>query len=134
MWLETRMALLATRYVSGSPSCSARDALEMATRGGARCLGREGELGQLAVGAAADLVCWSLEGPLYAGALSDPIEAWLRCGPTAARHTVVAGKPLVVDGAPVHSQLDDRLRRHRIAASRLQSLAGSMSAPSGPPS
>jgi cytosine/adenosine deaminase-related metal-dependent hydrolase len=124
MWLETRMALLATRYVSGSPACSARDALEMATRGGARCLGREGELGQLAVGSAADLVCWSLTGPLYAGALSDPIEAWLRCGPTAAKHTVVAGRPLVVDGAPVHGDLDDVLVRHRVAATRLQSLAG----------
>ncbi|MGE0880729.1 MAG: amidohydrolase family protein [Acidimicrobiia bacterium] len=123
MWMETRMALLATRYVSGSPACSARDALEMASRGGARCLGREGELGELSAGSVADLVCWPMEGVLYAGALSDPIEAWLRCGPTFARHTIVNGTPLVVDGALVHDAVEDRLARHRLAAMRLQALS-----------
>ena len=69
----------------GRRRCGARWALERATLGGAACLGRAGELGVLAAGAAGDLVCWRLDGPQFAGALSDPVEALLRCGPV--RHT-----------------------------------------------
>ena len=60
---------------------SARDALEIATRGGAACLGRTGEIGELSVGACGDLVVWAADPIAYAGALTDPVEAWLRCGP-----------------------------------------------------
>ena len=49
------------------------------------------EYGTLAVGALGDLVCWPQEGVQFAGALVDRVEAWLRCGPTAARHTVWPG-------------------------------------------
>ena len=79
----------------GPTAMGARQALEIATRGSAGCLGRGGEIGQLSVGAAGDLVCWPLEGLAFAGALTDPVEAWLRCGPVQARHTVVAGRPVV---------------------------------------
>ena len=61
-----------------------------------------------------------LGGITYAGALTDPVEAWLRCGPTAARHTVVAGVPVVEDGAPVRPGLDDVLARHRELAAAVQ--------------
>ena len=87
----------------GAGSMSARDALEVATRGGAACLGRTGEIGELSVGACGDLVVWALDGVRFAGALSDPVEAWLRCGPVSARHTVVGGRLVVEDGVPVHS-------------------------------
>jgi cytosine/adenosine deaminase-related metal-dependent hydrolase len=93
----------------------------VATRGGAACLGRDdGELGQLSVGAAGDLVCWPLEGLLFAGAITDPIEAWLRCGPVSARHTVVAGRPVVEDGQLVARGVEDVLARHRVASERMQ--------------
>ena len=78
---------------------TARDVLDMATRGSAACLGRTGELGTVTVGAVGDIVCWPLTGIAFAGALTDPVEAWLRCGPIAARHTIVAGTPVVEDGA-----------------------------------
>ena len=65
---------------------------------------------------------WALDGIPFAGALSDPIEAWLRCGPTAARHTIVAGRPVVEDGRLVDPSVDDILTRHRAAAARLQGL------------
>jgi cytosine/adenosine deaminase-related metal-dependent hydrolase len=120
LWQETRLAMLLSKLASGAGAMSARDALELATRGGAACLGRQGELGQLAVGAVGDLVAWRLDGVAFAGAVSDPVEALLRCGPVAAHHTVVAGR-LVVDGGRLLSdQLDDRLVRHRTAATRIQ--------------
>jgi cytosine/adenosine deaminase-related metal-dependent hydrolase len=104
----------------GAAAMSARDALELATRGGAACLGRGGEVGELAVGACGDLAVWSLEGVRFAGALSDPVEAWLRCGPVSARHTVVGGRFVVEDGAVVHPDLDEQLALHRRVSQRLQ--------------
>ena len=114
------MALLQGKVRNGAGSMSARDALEMATRGGAACLGRAGEIGELSVGACADLAVWSLDGVQFAGALSDPVEAWLRCGPTAARHTVVAGRFVVEDGVPVHPDVEEQLAVHRRVSERLQ--------------
>jgi cytosine/adenosine deaminase-related metal-dependent hydrolase len=124
LWLEARQALLMCRYRKGTTSFSARDALEAATRGGAACLGREGELGVLQPGAAGDLVCWPREGIAFAGAHTDPVEAWLRCGPVSARHTVVAGELIVEDGHLRHPGLDDRLARHARVAKRLQGVDG----------
>jgi cytosine/adenosine deaminase-related metal-dependent hydrolase len=121
LWLEARGALLLGRQRKGPTGMTARDALHLATRGSADCLGRRGELGVLAQGAAGDLVCWPLEGIAFAGALSDPVEAWLRCGPVAARHTVVAGVPVVENGTLVHPGVDDILKRHRAAARHMQS-------------
>lgn len=124
LWVEARAALLLGRQRHGPAGMSARDVLDMATRGGAGCLGRDGELGQLAVGAAGDLVCWPQEGVAFAGALTDPVEAWLRCGPTSARHTVVAGRVIVRDGTLARPGLPGVLARHAAVAARLQRLSG----------
>jgi 8-oxoguanine deaminase len=123
LWLETRGALLQGRLRGGPTAMGARDALEIATRGSAGCLGRTGELGQLSAGAAGDLVCWSLEGLAFAGALTDPVESWLRCGPVQARHTVVAGRPVVRDGRVEAGGVEDILARHRKVAARLQGVS-----------
>ncbi|MGZ4623075.1 MAG: 8-oxoguanine deaminase [Blastococcus sp.] len=120
LWLEARTAMLQGKLRHGAGSMSARDALEIATRGGASCLGRAGEIGELSVGACGDLVVWPLDGVRFAGALSDPVEAWLRCGPVSARHTVVAGRLVVEDGAPVHAGLDEQLAVHRRVSARMQ--------------
>jgi cytosine/adenosine deaminase-related metal-dependent hydrolase len=122
LWLEARSAMLLGRQRNGPASFTARDALELGTRGSAACLGRLGELGVLAPGAAADMVAWKLDGLPFAGALTDPVEALLRCGPTAAHHTVIAGRPLVEDGELRVTGLAEMLARHRTAASRLQGL------------
>ncbi len=104
----------------GTTYFSAREALDVATRGSAACLGREGEIGELSPGACGDLVVWQLDGPAFAGALSDPIEAWLRCGPLSARDTIVAGRPVVSGGQIVHPGLDERLAEHRQCAAAMQ--------------
>src|SRR5436190_889669 len=122
LWMEARNALLLGRVRKGPESMGARDAVEIATRGSAACLGREGELGTLAVGAAGDLVCWPLEGVAFAGALSDPVEAWLRCGPVAARHTVVHGRTVVLDGRLAVPGEEHMLRRHRAISARIQGV------------
>jgi hypothetical protein len=61
-----------------------------------------------------------MEGVAFAGALSDPIEAWLRCGPVSARHTVVHGKVLVEDGALTIGGVDEMLARHKTISLRIQ--------------
>ncbi|MFZ9897733.1 MAG: 8-oxoguanine deaminase, partial [Ilumatobacteraceae bacterium] len=101
MWLEARQAMLLAKLRSGAGAGTARMALECATRGGAGCLGRIGEIGELSVGSVGDVAIWSLTGPAFAGAIADPIEAWLRCGPVSARDTIVHGKHVVRDHAIV---------------------------------
>ena len=75
----------------------------------------------LAPGAVGDVAVWSLTGPAFAGAIADPVEAWLRCGPIGARDTIVHGVPVVADGRLVHPGVDDRLAAHRRVAERIQS-------------
>jgi len=120
LWLEARQAMLLAKLRDGAAAGTARVALEIATRGGAACLGRTGEIGELSPGATGDFAVWSLDGPAFAGAIADPIEAWLRCGPTAPRHTVVHGRFVVEDGALVSTRLEDMLRRHRTLSARMQ--------------
>jgi cytosine/adenosine deaminase-related metal-dependent hydrolase len=120
LWLEARQAMLLAKLRNGAAAGTARMALEMATRGGAACLGREGELGVIAPGAVGDVAVWPLTGPVFAGAIADPIEAWLRSGPVFARHTVVHGVPIVRDGRLVHPRLEEVLAAHATAAARIQ--------------
>jgi cytosine/adenosine deaminase-related metal-dependent hydrolase len=120
LWQESRLALLVGKLKTGADSISARDVLEMGTRGGAACLGREGELGTLSVGAVADIAAWRLDGPIFAGVLDDPIEGWLRSGPVAAHHTIVAGRPIVGSGALVSPRVDEMLAIHATIARRFQ--------------
>ncbi len=122
MWLEARQAMLLAKLRDGAAAGTARMALEMATLGGAGCLGRTGELGVLVPGAVADLAVWRLTGPTFAGALADPVEAWLRCGPTAAWHTIVGGRAVVRSGEIVHPDLGHVLRTHGAHARRIQRL------------
>jgi cytosine/adenosine deaminase-related metal-dependent hydrolase len=123
MWMESRNAMLLGSLRHGPASMQARDALEMATLGGAACLGRTGQIGTLTPGAAGDVVVWDLSGPQFAGAHTDAAEAWLRCGPVAARHTVVAGRAIVLDGRLTHPGLGDVLARHAAVSRRIQGLA-----------
>lgn len=113
MWLEAHTALLLGRLRAGPTGMSARDVLEMATLGSAACLGRQGENGILAPGSCGDVVAWPLEGVAFAGAWTDPVESWLRCGPVRSRHTIVAGKAVVRDGELMLGNVDEMLKRHR---------------------
>ena len=123
MWLEARQAMLLAKLRNGAAAGTARMSLEIATRGGAGCLGRVGEIGEISVGAVGDLAIWSLTGVVFAGAVADPIEAWLRCGPTGAKHTIVHGKLVVDNGQIVSNKVDSMLATHRTIAKRMQRIA-----------
>jgi cytosine/adenosine deaminase-related metal-dependent hydrolase len=92
---ELRAALVLARVEGGPTALTARQALEMATRHGARCLGREDELGHLTVGALADVALWELGEIGFAG-IADPIAA-LAFGPTRPVDGLLVGGELVVE-------------------------------------
>ncbi len=82
----------------GPAEMSPTDALALATRGGARVLGRP-DIGHLAPGMAADLVLWDLNHlSLAGGAVHDPVGALLLCASVQAAYTVVNGRVLVREG------------------------------------
>jgi cytosine/adenosine deaminase-related metal-dependent hydrolase len=120
LWLEARQAMLLAKLRDGAAAATARMALEMATIGGAGCLGRVGELGVLVPGAVGDVAVWSLTGPTFAGAVADPIEAWLRCGPVGVRDTIVQGRPVVRDGMVTSPRVDELLLAHDRLSRRIQ--------------
>jgi cytosine/adenosine deaminase-related metal-dependent hydrolase len=95
---EARQALLLQRVGFGPAALSAREALWLATRGGARALARD-DIGELAPGKAADIVAFNVDGLAFAGgAEHDPLAALVLCAPAQAAVSVVDGRIVVQDG------------------------------------
>jgi len=114
VWQEVRQSLLLAHHRRGAASFSARDALTLATRGGARCLGRD-DVGSIEVGRRADLACFALDDLATSGAVLDPVEAVVRCGVRRATHVVVDGHVVVEHGTLVRDP-SEIVRRHRVIA------------------
>lgn len=93
--LEARQAMLLQRVSKGADAMSAREALEIATRGGADILGRP-ECGRIAIGKRADIAIWDANCLENAGSW-DPA-ALLLAGPTKVKHLIVDGRMIVEDG------------------------------------
>ncbi|MBV7397107.1 8-oxoguanine deaminase [Mameliella sediminis] len=113
---EARQAMLLQRVTRGADAMSAREALWIATRGGAQVLGRT-DCGQIAPGKRADLALWDVSGLESAGSW-DPA-ALLLAGPQRVRYLVVEGRVLVEDGRMVSFDLDAAVRRQNALARRL---------------
>jgi cytosine/adenosine deaminase-related metal-dependent hydrolase len=109
--LEARMAMLLQRVAKGADALTAREALEMATLGGAAVLGR-GDIGALAPGMAADLIGFRLDGLALAGAHSDPLAALVFCTPPEVDFSLIAGKVVIRDGLFVSLDLPALIARH----------------------
>ncbi len=92
---EARQAMLLQRVAQGADAMSAREALEIATLGGARVLGRE-DCGRIAPGKRADLAIWDVSGIEAAGSW-DPV-ALLLAGPSRVRDLFVEGRQVVAEG------------------------------------
>ncbi|MBC7222901.1 MAG: 8-oxoguanine deaminase [Anaerolineae bacterium] len=123
MLAEARQALLLQRVQHGAEALRAEDALEMATVGGARVLGRD-DLGALAPGMAADFVGFRLDVLDYAGA-HDPLAALLLCQPQQAALVVVNGQVRVWDGEIVGLDLAALVARHNAIAQEMVARARS---------
>jgi cytosine/adenosine deaminase-related metal-dependent hydrolase len=126
---EVRQAMLLSRLregitgfsLSNDPSrklMTAREALELGTRGGAAVLGRS-DIGSLEAGKCADFFGVNLNRLDYAGALHDPLAAVVFCQPVKVDYTVVGGKFVVKDGNLVKLEFGKLVERHNKSAKRL---------------
>ena len=126
---EVRQAMLLARLNAGlmgaslsgvdaPPLMTARQALEIGTRGSASVLGRS-DIGSLEVGKCADFFAVRLNHLTYAGGLHDPVAALVFCSPTHAEYTVVGGKFIVKEGKLVTVDRHKLVEQHNRAAKRL---------------
>ncbi|MDP2975235.1 MAG: amidohydrolase family protein, partial [Anaerolineales bacterium] len=97
---------------------TAREALRLATRGGAAVLGRT-DIGSLEPGKCADFFAINLNRLDYAGALHDPVAAVVFCQPVKVDYTIVGGKFVVKDGNLVNLEIGKLVEKHNKAAKRL---------------
>jgi cytosine/adenosine deaminase-related metal-dependent hydrolase len=129
MLAEARQAMLLSRLDAGLRGASlseesapelmtARQALEVATRGGAAVLGRD-DIGSLEVGKCADFFAVNLNQLDFAGGLHDPLAALVFCSPAKADYTVVGGKFIVKEGQMQTVELPILIEKHNRAAKRL---------------
>lgn len=126
---EVRQAMLVARLRAGlhgaslstseaEPLMTARQSLEIATRGGAAVLGRQ-DIGSLEPGKYADFFAIRLDRLDYAGALHDPVAAVVFCAPVRADYTVVGGKQVVRQGQLQTVDLPQLVERHNRLARQL---------------
>jgi cytosine/adenosine deaminase-related metal-dependent hydrolase len=113
---EARQSMLLQRVQNGADAMSSREALEIATRGGAEVLGRD-DCGQIAVGKRADIAIWDVAGIESAGSW-DPA-ALLLAGPTRARDVFVEGRQIVRDGQVISIDLPKAIETQNRLATRL---------------
>lgn len=115
--LEARQALLLQRVSRGADAMAAREALEIATLGGARVLGR-GDCGSLEVGKRADIAIWDVSGIEAAGSW-DSVASLILCGPSKVRDLFVEGRAVVRDGRMATIDLPQVIGRQNQLARRL---------------
>ena len=101
---------------------TAREALEIATRGGAAVLGRS-DIGSLEPGKCADFFTLDLNTLNYAGGLSDPVAAVVFCAPQRTRHTVVGGRLIVNNGEIATLDVVPVIEEHNRHATKLAAMA-----------
>jgi cytosine/adenosine deaminase-related metal-dependent hydrolase len=126
---EARQAMLLARVGralepfgcdSGPSDMTPRDALKLATRGGAQVLGRAHDIGQIAVGYCADLAMFRTDTVAMAGgAVHDPVGALLLCSSANADYTVVNGRVVVREGRIATVDMGPLIERHNTLARQL---------------
>ncbi|MFD8493500.1 8-oxoguanine deaminase [Amycolatopsis sp. NPDC059657] len=116
---ELHQALLQARQRGGPRALTTREALWMGTMGGARCVGRAGEIGSIEPGKLADLAVWDLRGLLYAG-ITDPVAA-LVLGATPPLARLFVGGSVVVSGGELRTDDEGAIAAElSVASARLR--------------
>jgi 8-oxoguanine deaminase len=118
---EARQALLLARVLAlDATAMTAREALEIATLGGAQVLGRD-DIGCLAPGMSADLIAINLDQPAFAGAEHDPVAALVLCQVDAVDYSFINGRKVVDRGCLTTVELPSLLQQtQRLAAEMLR--------------
>ena len=111
------------RSRKGPTALTVRQALRLATTGGARVLGREDEIGTIEVGKLADLALWRVDGPEHSS-IADPVAALVLGAPPPLTLLLVDGRAVVEDGRPTTVDPVDVARGAREQSRRLAALAG----------
>src|ERR671915_2384054 len=117
LFLEAKQALLLARGIGGPSALTAREALRLATRGGATVLARD-DLGQIARGGCADLAVWPTD-PLELAGADDPVSGLVFSGPHRVDRLYVGGELVVRGGVLVRGDEAEIGRRHRMQAARV---------------
>jgi cytosine/adenosine deaminase-related metal-dependent hydrolase len=115
---DVKQALLVARARGGPQALNSREALRLATRGGAAVLARD-DIGQIAAGKCADLAVWSLDG-LELGGAADPVDGLVFSAPHRVDRLYVGGELVVDGGALVRTDESEIARLHRVQAQRFQ--------------
>ncbi|HET9243062.1 MAG TPA: 8-oxoguanine deaminase [Gaiella sp.] len=119
LFMEVKQALLVARGRGGGEAMTAREALRLATRGGAAVLGRD-DIGSLEPGKQADLAIWTTDG-LELGGAADLVAGLVLSGPHRVDRLVVGGEDVVRGGALVRADEAEIARAHRVQARRFAS-------------
>ena len=115
---EARQALLLQRVVGGPAALTAREALEIATLGGAQVLGRD-DVGALAAGMAADFVAFDLNQIGFVGTSADLVAALIFCHPVNVNYSVINGQLVVDQGRLTTIDLPVVMERHNAISKAL---------------
>lgn len=115
---EARQAMLLQRALGDPAALSAREALELATLGGARVLGRD-DVGQITAGKSADIVAFRLDSLALAGALHDPLAALVFCQPPNVDLSIINGEIVVEDGILMTAEMPRLIEDHNRLSTEL---------------
>jgi cytosine/adenosine deaminase-related metal-dependent hydrolase len=120
---EVRQAMLLQRVGFGPDAMTARQALELATLGGAKVLNRD-DIGALKPGMSADIITFRLDQVGLAGALHDPVAALVFCTPSNVTNSIINGRIVVRDGLLQTLDLPLVVERHNALAAELALAVG----------
>ena len=115
---EARQTLLLQRLKFGADKFNGREALKLATKGGARVLNRN-DIGEISVGKAADFAIYDLKQIDFSGTSSDPIAALVFCGPVKTKFTICNGNIISENGHMKNFDINMSLEKHALASIRL---------------
>lgn len=127
---EVRQAMLLQRvgwpgFEAPAGRMSAREVLQVATRGGAAMLGRD-DIGSIEVDKAADFIGFRIDDAAHSGSQSDPVAALVTCAQRDVWLSIINGRPVVENGEPLNVDVPQLVARHNAISVDLLRQAGLM--------